>query len=231
MLRKIFLLLFVLGITSCSNKREHLNEKYFGIYIDHYPRQGSGYTDSLGIKYWFFSVKTVITNDSLIPAKVTLSLPTGCSETIPFNGKKYKVFLLPDSMAYKQTGDNYSVSDALKKVLDAGMENRFILNKILMPKEECTVYIGFIGDLNEINPYLSLFSRGHRLNFMPSRNKNLAPPDSLLSIPDSAINKLVLGSENQLNLFLAMRDLYSIVEDPLKSYAIIPCGQISFFNQ
>ena len=79
-------------INSCSRKNPHLYEKYYGIYIDHSPRQGSGYIDSTGTKYWYYYVKTVITNDSLVPAHVRLNIPNGFYQTNFSDAEKYKVF-------------------------------------------------------------------------------------------------------------------------------------------
>ena len=234
-IRNILVLLLVLVINSCSHKNPHLYEKYYGIYIDHSLRQGSGYSDSTGIKYWYTYVKTVITNDSLVPAHVRINIPNGFYHNTFSNDEKYKVFLLPDSMtAGNEFKDYYLESGELKKYFDSGLKNPFILDTVLKQKEECTVYIGFITEVNNgMGPYLSLFSRGHKPHFWPSKIKflsALAPSDSLLSIPDSAINKFILSTEKQLSLFLGVSIINSRINEPVKYYNIIPCGEISYSN-
>jgi hypothetical protein len=234
-IRNILILLLVPVINSCSHKNPHLYEKYYGIYIDHSLRQGSGYSDSTGIKYWYFYVKTVITNDSLVSAHVRLYFPKEFYQTNCSDSEKYKVFLLSDSMATEnEFKDHYLVSGELKKFFDSGLENPFILDTVLKPKEECTAYIGFITEVsNGMSPYLSLFSRGHKPHFWPSKTKSLAtfaPSDSSLSIPDSAINKFILPAEKQLSLFLGVSMINSRITEPAKYYNIIPCGQVSYSN-
>jgi hypothetical protein len=226
-------ILTILVISSCSHKNPHLYEKYYGIYIDHSLRQGSGYKDSTGIKYWYTYVKTVITNDSLIPAHVRLSIPKGFYQPVFSNDEKYKVFLLPDSMTTEnEFKDYYLISGDLKKFFDSGIEKPFILDTVLKPNEECTVYIGFLTETsNGMIPYLSLLSRGHKPHFWPSKTKfREAPPDSLLSIPDTEINKFTLPIEKQLSLFLGVTIINSQFNEPVKYYNIIPCGQVSYSN-
>jgi hypothetical protein len=238
LLATIFLVLTILTllvINSCSHKNPHLYEKYYGIYIDHSLRQGSGYIDSTEHKYWYYYVKTVITNDSLLPAHVKLSIPKGFYQSTFSNDGKYKVFLLSDSMTTEnEFKDYYLVSGELKKFFDSGLENPFTLDTVLKPKEECTVYIGLITEVsNGTNPYLSLFSRGHKPHFWPSKIKSLAmlaPSDSSLSIPDSAINKFILPTQKQLNLFLGVSMINSRINEPVKYYNIIPCGEVSYSN-
>jgi len=176
-IRNILFLLLLLLINSCSHKNLHLYEKYYGIYIDHSLRQGSGYIDSTGIKYWYYYVKTIITNDSLLPAHVRLSIPKGIYQSTISNDGKYKVFLLSNSMAEEnESKDYYLVSGELKKFFDSGLESPFTIDTVLKQKEECTVYIGFIAEAgNAMNPYLSLLSRGHKPHFWPSKTKSLAP--------------------------------------------------------
>jgi hypothetical protein len=105
------ILILVLVINSCSHNNLHLYEKYYGIYIDSSLRQGSGYRDSTGIKYWYTYVKTVITNDSLVPAHVRLSIPKGFYQSTFSNDQKYKVFLLSDStMEENEFKDYYLIA-------------------------------------------------------------------------------------------------------------------------
>jgi hypothetical protein len=238
LLATIFLAVTILTlpvINSCSHKNPHLYEKYYGIYIDHSLRQGAGYKDSTGIKYWYFYVKTVITNDSLVSAHVRLNIPKGFYQTNFSDSGKYKVFLLSDSMATEnESKDYYLVNGELKKFFDSGLENPFALDTVLKPKEECTVYIGFITKVsNGLSPYLSLFSRGHQPHFWPSKTISLAtfaPSDSSLSIPDSAINKFIVPAEKELSLFLGVSMINSRINEPPKYYNIIPCGEVSYSN-
>jgi hypothetical protein len=230
-IRNILLLMLVTVMNSCSHKNPHLYKKYYGIYIDHSLRQGSGYSDSTGVKYWYFYVKTVITNDSLVPAHVRLNIPNEYYQTNFSDSEKYKVFLLPDSMTEQnEFKDYYLVSGELKKFFDSGIEKPFTLDTVLKPKEDCTVYIGFITKVsNGMNPYLSLFSRGDKPHFWPSEVKSkMVPSDSLLSIPDTAINKFILSPEKQLSLFLGITMINFRINEPAKYYNIIPCGQVSY---
>jgi hypothetical protein len=222
-------------INSCSHKNPHLYEKYYGIYIDHSLRQGSGYIDSTGSKYWYTYVKTVITNDSLIPAHIRLSIPGGFYQNPFSNSEKYKVFFLSDSMTMEnEFKDHYLVSGGLKKFFDSGLAFPFMLDTILKPKEECTIYIGFITEFNnKMSPYLSLFSRGHKPHFWPSKTKylsDLAPSDSLLSIPDSTLNRFIQSTEKNLNLYIGVSIINPPFNRPNKYYDIIPCGQVSYSN-
>jgi hypothetical protein len=80
-------------------------------------------------------------------------------------------------------------------------------------------------------PYLSLFSKGHKPHFWPSKTKlRGAPSDSLLSIPDSRINKFTLSVEKQLSLFLGVSITNSQFNESEKYYNVIPCGQVSYSN-
>ena len=230
-------LFFLLAIflTSCGNN-PHLYEKYYGIYIDHYGRQGSGYKDSAGTTYGYYYVRTVITNDSLIPAHVILHFPNKFYQTNFSNYQKYKVFLLPDSMMTTENKRerNNLVGGKLKKFFDSGLKNSFILDTVLKPKETFTIYIGFITKSGQDIPSLSLFSRGHKPHFWPTRSKKSlwADNERKLSIPDSAINRFIQVKERKLSVFLGVSILNSLInEQPVKYFNIIPCGEIFYSNK
>lgn len=213
-------------LNSCSNS--HWYEKYYGIYIDHYWRQGSGFKDSTGAKQWYFYVKTVITNDSSVSAHVRLDFPKEYFHTEYSDSAKYRVFLISESMAIDNVWkDNVLVSGRLKKYFDSGMKPTYKLDTVLKPNEECTVYLGFIG-LNNIglNPSLSLFSRGYRPHFWPNPQED--ERKSLLAIPDSALKRYFQPSEKSLSLYLGINTLNVKIKANVRNYNIIPCGEISY---
>jgi hypothetical protein len=223
------LLLSIICLASCDHP--HLYEKYYGIYIDHSLRQGSGYKDSSGIEHGYFYVRTTLTNDSTVPVHIKLHIPNGHYQTA--NGKNYHVFLMSTSMESENDyRDHNPVGSELKKFFNSGLENPYTVDTILKPNEACTVYIGLVTEVgNGLNPYLSIFSRGHKPHFWPSKATfgGRAPTDSELAIPDSAIHRFFQPTEKRLSVFLgvSMTPLFKV---PEKYYNIIPCGEVSYFN-
>lgn len=219
----LFFLLLTIFLPSCD-KTPHLYEKYYGIYIGHYGQRGSCYRDSSGSSYVCFYFPTVITNDSLVPVHVRLNFPKEFYQTNNSDSVKYKVFLLSDSMGKEFAFGDYHFPDGkLKKFFDGKLENLFRLDTVLKPKEACTVYMGIITKSSS-GARLSLFSRGHKPHFSTTKFNGKALNSSLLSIPDSAINKFILPTDKSLSLFLGVGRAH------YKYYNIIPCGEVSYSN-
>ena len=206
-------LLFLLCVCSYSdNKAKPPSENYFGTSISNSMRRGHTYTDSTGMKYFYCYINVSITNDSLIPVNVKVAFTNEYYQPTPTNGQKFKVFLLPEFMTPEKKTD----FNVLNKFLDEGLENSISIDKVIKPKEEYSLNIGFLTELKSpLNPSpFVLFSKGHKQHFE--------------SIPDSVISK-VPSAENQLTLLLGL-DFFPLGQDSIKRYSIIPCGQISYSN-
>lgn len=206
-----FAALFLFFVCSCTNNEPNPKiERFFGANISNSIRKGHSYTDKAGAEYFYAYIRVTITNDSLIPMKLKIAFKNEYYQPTPTNGQKFKVFLIPEN----RTNEKQTDFDFLNKFLDQGLENPISLNKVLFPKEECVLNIGFltgIGSTLNPSPFV-LFSKGHKQNFQ--------------SISDSLINNTA-SDNNQLTLLLGL-DFYSLGLDSIKRYSIIPCGQISY---
>jgi hypothetical protein len=211
--RNLIGLLFLFSVCSCSdNKSKSLSDEYFGASITNDMRRGHTYTDSTGTEYFYCYIHASITNDSLIPMNVKIAFSKDYYQPTPTNGHRFKVFLLPEFMTPEKKSDFY----LLNKFLDEGLENSITIDKVIKPKDECSLNFGFLTELKSpLNPSpFVLFSKGHRQHFE--------------SISDSVINQVV-SEKNQLTLLLGL-DFFPLGQDSIKRYSIIPCGQISYSN-
>jgi len=212
--RNLIILFFTITLCSCSDDqpKEHLHKKHLGIYIDHGMRKGIDYMDPTGNKYNYRSITTTITNDSLIPIQIIISFAKEYDYPCPYNGQKYKVFLLPETMtAEKQY--NGGMGKELRAFLDSELEAPITLNKIINPKEEYDITIGVLTDIKYLDPgQLALISKQHKPHFFAH---------------DSLINQSI-SKNKSLNLSLGLDFFQFFKTDPHDCYSVIPCGQISF---
>ena len=202
-IRNLIGLLFVIGFYCCSDNEPKQSEKYFGTYITNSMRRGRVFKDSTGTSYFYCYITSTITNDSLIPMNLKIALSKEYYQPPPINGKRFKVFLQDSSVLCNRD---------IKRILN---EPTVTFNKVINPKEECELYIGFLADsISELNPIpLVLFSKGHT--------------PWLGSMPNYDVNQVVT-TKNQLPLLLGLSFSQTGTDS---CYSIIPCGQISFSNK
>ena len=228
-LKIILVFLIFYSLISCTNNQDSKKfhpqfEKYYGIYIDHSMRTGSGFKNSRGENCFFTNVRAVITNDSIIPLNIKINFPTDSLEVIPQKEQKFNVLLLPETMTNsKQRGENYQISNELKDLIDSLLIHPFTIDKVLKPGEKCIVNIGLIvNNKYNLNPYYSIFSKGHKPHPWP-RKERFSPielSDNILSIPDSALHSFPQGDFLSLSLGISFYGDFS--------YCVVPCGQIVF---
>lgn len=200
------------AVAASESKPTHLSDKYYGTYISNSARRGHIYTDSTGTEYFYSYINVRIANDSLIPMNIKIAFSKDYYQPTPTNGQKFKVFLLPEFMTPEKQTD----FKVLNKFLDDGLESSITIDRVVKPKETCSLNIGFLTELKStLNPSpFVLFTKGHKQHFE--------------SISDSVINQ-VSSAKNQLTLMLGL-DFFPLGQDLIKHYAIIPCGQISYLN-
>lgn len=143
---------------------------------------------------------------------VNLNIGKDYYKSIPFNGEQFKVFLLPDSMTIAK---QYNIN-IVKSFLNSMKNEPTFINKIIKPKKESVINIGFLIEADKkLNPLpMVLFSKHEKYKFN--------------SIPDSIINKIP-SINNQIKLFLGL-DFLMLSNDTIKRYTLIPCGQITYSN-
>ncbi|MES2591025.1 MAG: hypothetical protein V4608_03985 [Bacteroidota bacterium] len=196
-------LLFVFYFFSCSDNQSIQSEKYFGSRIANGVRRGRFFKDSTGTTYFYCYITTTITNDSIIPMNLKVALSKEFYQPTPINRQRFKVFFQDRSVLCNRD---------LKIILN---EPPATLNKVINPKEECDLYIGFLADsVSELSPLpFTLFSKGQKR--------------WLGYIPDRAVNQ-VITTKNELTLLLGLGFSQTGHDS---CYSIIPCGQISFTNE
>lgn len=215
MLVRILLALFcICCLSSCSDERpEHLTKSYGGLYIENSVRQGRLYKDLRGISYNYRYIKTVITNDSTVPARVNIEFQKDYIYQTPSGEERFKVFLLPENMTPEnQKNDDFYRMEVMP-FLNTELNAPTRLQKVIGPQEACTLTIGFLSKAgSELEPMpFVLFSKGHTQRFN--------------SIPDSAIARATASHPNSLLLGL---DFFMFRGDSSRHYALIPCGNFSF---
>ncbi len=167
------------------------HEKYFGIDMSHGGRQGDGiHTDVNGNKYSFATFTTVITNDTTLPIKIKLNLPTEYTYPSPYNKQKFKLFLLPKKETLQEQIDHNHISEESKNLLtllstSVTLNNGFLmvslseetkkfiknyvpstLDQTVNPNEKYTITIGMLVDTKYIPPgQLALITKGHKYPF------------------------------------------------------------------
>ncbi|MFL5765722.1 MAG: hypothetical protein ACJ77K_17380 [Bacteroidia bacterium] len=201
--------LFILCVLlySCADKSsgQDKTDGYFGVQIKNYLPTGSGYVDSAGGRQGYRSIIVDITNDTLVPFNLKIEFPGKYIDLYPSKNSKYKVFILPDSLAKEKESDSYdSINKPLKLYLDKVIYESSTLEKVIKPGETYSLRLGFLISPDGITR-AELFSKGHALK---------------LSIPNKTVN--LKNNKDDLDLMLG------ITLD--KEYSTISCGQISFSN-
>ena len=209
--RQLIILLFAFTLCCCSSDNKpkvHKTKKHLGIYIDHGGRTGFTYLDPKGNTYNYRTVTTTITNDSLIPINLKIAFSKDYYYTDTLNGKKFRVFILPDAITgEKQYNED---SKSLKAFLDTQLENPITLNKIINPKQEFEISVGVLCD--KFDPgQLALISKGLKPYF---------------SAHDSLINQTI-STTAPLSLSLCF-DWFQTKQILSNCHSVIPCGQISY---
>jgi len=218
----IFTGISLLLLYSCSHKPSADN-KYFGVQIKSMLPTGTIHKNQSGEVSGFRSILFYITNDSIIPVNLHITLPdeyvnlkslTSDNPREFFhqdsmgekNYNKYKVFIIPDTLHDEKLYQESSLpTEALEIFLNKERSAYTTMTKVIKPQETYKLRLGFL-----INPdgqtRAELFSKGHQHR---------------LSIPAEEI-KFNDANKNVLDLFLGV----TVFSD----YSIIPCGQLSYSN-
>jgi hypothetical protein len=216
--------LFIFIFYSCGNNKKAKQEaddyfvedhpiqgfrtKYFGVSLEKYLPMGWIYVDSAKEQYAYRYIRTIISNDSTIPVHLKIVFPESYIAMTPSEKRKYKAFILPDSMTAEKQFDNSANNMGFCK------ESKFFLNKesakyitlekTLLPKEKCELRIGLLFLPCDGVTRIELFSRGHKHN---------------LRLPAIAFD-LNNPSAKKLDLFLGAT--YN------SSYSSIKCGELFY---
>jgi hypothetical protein len=178
-------------------------EKHFGVSLVNQPLRGASFIDSTGEIKQFRSLRVQIVNDTVIPLAIKLYFSNKFNNLFHLTNKKFKAFLLPDSVS--------NFGRAQNKFLNEEIEKPSALNKIIQPGEIFIVTIGmlFSNTANTSNEIIlsELFFEGEKPN---------------LNLPDTVIisinNKYTKGLDIILGVTLSSHSNY---------YSTIPCGQLS----
>ena len=171
--------------------------------IENGPNQGLSHTDTLGIKYNYRYLTSTITNDSTVPIHLRIALSSEYAYPAAHGDRKYKVFLLPRELTPDAPSLVNNMTDGLGSFLDRCLENPYILDRILEPREQCVVTIG------------TLYSQPANCGVVPSALFAQSDSDSLEAC-DSPVGQD--GSTARVTLGVKL--------DLCDGCILIPCGQI-----
>lgn len=185
-----------------------------GLQIETGINRGITPNDSLGITDFLIHTTTTITNDSTIPVQLRIALSEEYEFPVICNDNTYKVFLLPELPPDAGTLWD-SITSGFDDFIDACMNNPYVLNKTLEPRESCEFTIGTL---------------------YPSPTKCGVIPNAVFSLDDK---ELYLTCENKMNQDTSTKPQSEIglkigyyyrnwFGTPPDSCFIIPCGQISY---
>lgn len=205
-------LLVVFGLYSCFEDpaEEPKHEKHEGGYskkhsqltIENGPRQGFQYVDATGTEFNYRYITTTLTNDSVIPIRLTISFSNDYTYLSSHGGLKSKVFLLPRELTPQQQHFDNSMSKELKQFLDTRVDSAVTLDKIIHPNERLVMTFGVLTDVK--------YGEFMQMALISSDKK------FRLNVPEPDANK-VSSKEDTSTIYLALN---------LVSGFIIPCGQI-----
>jgi hypothetical protein len=179
---------------SCSDNQQHPVKKSLGLYIENGPRQGFKYFDSAGTEYRYRYTTTSITNDSIVPVRLTIKLPKECNHPCSDGSQKLRAFLLPRELTPEKQQFDDSMSRELKEFLSVNSETPVSLDKIINPKEKCVMTFGILTDIKCEDPsQITLLLNEHdqlsvllRLDFLTFYHKGT--PKCYLDIPSGQIS-------------------------------------------
>ncbi|MGL4599297.1 MAG: hypothetical protein ACRCYO_17375, partial [Bacteroidia bacterium] len=113
--------------------------------------------DSTKTEYNYRYCTITITNDSIIPVRLEISLPE--TAEILIDSCKSKVFLLPRHLTPEEQHFDQNMSKELKRFLDEEINAPVHLTKILKPTEKCILTFGVLTDIRYPDPTTSFGTR------------------------------------------------------------------------
>ena len=154
--KHLFRLIFLICLYGCSGNsddnanRKRIGEKQFGLFIEHGPRQGFQYFDSIRTEYNYRYSTMTITNDSIIPIHLEIFFLETARNLI--DSGKSKAFLLPRHLTPKEHNFYQSNPQELKRFLDFEIDKSVHINKTLKPTEKCVLTFGVLTDTKYPDP-------------------------------------------------------------------------------
>jgi len=126
-----------MGIFSCSTNepKEHQSEKHFDVHIENGLGQGFQYSDFIGNKYLCRYYTTTITNNSIVPIHIEISLSKKYNDSL-----KSKIFLFPKALTQKTPNE-------IKLFLDKDIDTPVWLDEIITPNESYVIRVGTLTDV------------------------------------------------------------------------------------
>jgi hypothetical protein len=158
--RNLISLLFLLGGYSCTNNNtaKQQTDKHFDVTIENGQGQGFVYSDILNDKYFCRHFTTNITNNSVAPIHVKISLANQYYYLNSKDSLKSKVFILPRELVLNKLGFDNLASKAVKSFLDVGLP--VFLDKIITPKENYAITFGTLTKMGQSSvPDITLISK------------------------------------------------------------------------
>ena len=156
-------ILWIIVLVSCNGNTQNLlsdspNTDQFT--ITNSPTRGMMVTDSIGTKYGFIHIESVIKNLDSLPLHIHLSMAYQKEYPSQYGDHSYKILLYPDmnSNELNRIGEN---GDALKRFENKDPNFLHEFNRVLLPGESSLMSIAIIRpvreDLCSVVPY-NLFS-------------------------------------------------------------------------
>ncbi|MBL7848917.1 MAG: hypothetical protein JNL40_15720 [Cyclobacteriaceae bacterium] len=150
------------------------------------PKGGSVYTDSIGKKYGYVIFWFRVINESSAPLALSIRLPAEPFTIFPSPDSHIRLFVPPDTMMQ----DKISLNDYgldLQSFLATGFNKPSVLDKTVLPKNECFFYV----------PVLFYQARGTTRAALVLKGKDLFFKISVAPDVDSVLipcGKLVFGN-------------------------------------
>ena len=179
-------------------------DRYYGIGTINCGPLGGVYNSSTkSYSYRIFRIQLI--NDTICPVELNISFPGKPIALYPDTNQSLRVFLFPDELTPDTIQDVFSFGiRGLESFLDTGLNKPTSLTRLIQPKGEHILYIGFITDgLARAKLFINGQSPG--LSFLPVKSV----------VTDSK-------DKNSLDLLFDIR-----INNP-QNYSLIHCGQIVF---
>ena len=170
------------------------------------PTRGTGFTDSLGIKYGLVYITTTITNDTNVPLHFEVAFSDANDYPSEYGDQQYHIILLPEVWSL----EGKEITDSMTNKIPAYIGNSS-LSKILDPGGSILLTIGIVRpvlpELCSATPYALL--EYHEKDSHPSCN---------LPAPENGKVSSALP--------LRLKVGFCTVGGDYESCTVIPCGQV-----
>ena len=190
---------------SASDDRRHVESKD-GLKIESGANQGMTHTDTLGTRYNYRYVTSIITNDGTAPIHLRIALSNQYDYPAAYGDRKYKVFLLPKELTPDTASLSNNITDGLGNFLDRCLQTPYVLDQTLEPREQCVVTIG------------TLYPQPTDCGIVPSVLFAQSDGDDFEACDSSVYQER--SSDSQVTLAVKL--------DSCGGCILIPCGQISY---